>query len=249
MTKKIPNRKLEALSAYLDGELSSRASQRLEAELERDAGLRAALDELRRTRAVLRRAPRLRAPRNFTLSSELAGIQTKRRSSAGAYALLRTASALATILLVIAVMGEWFLGSQLPAMAPVAQDLAFEAQPYAGELESNRTERVEKSALPKEAPAPELELEVSAEEPVMDAPPSTEAVGALALSPTLTESITPTTLPTETLTPTPPPTPEPEGGLAVVDVDYLRLLQISLAIVAVTAGAAALYVRRRAGRP
>ena len=245
MTKKIPARKLEALSAYLDGELSHRASQRLEVEIERDAELRAALDDLKRTRAVLRRAPRLRAPRNFTLSPELAGVQTQRRSSAGAYALLRTASALAAILFVVAVMGEWFMGSVGPAMAPAAQDVAFAPVPSIGEVEEAPAERVEKFALPKERPSPELELEAAAEEPVMDAAPQTEAVEALALSPTLT----PTLLPTETSLPTPPPTHAPAGEAATGGWDYLRLLQISLAIVAVAAGVGAVYVRRKAGRP
>src|SRR5512139_3917367 len=82
MTTNITDRDWEDLSAYLDGQLGARDQRRLEDRLQRSADLRAALQDLRRTRAVLRSQTRLRAPRNFTLTPQAAGIrQTARPTS------------------------------------------------------------------------------------------------------------------------------------------------------------------------
>lgn len=65
----------ELLSAYLDGQLSSRQRRRLEARLEQEAALRQALEELRQTRALLRRLPAREVPRNFTLTPHMVGLR------------------------------------------------------------------------------------------------------------------------------------------------------------------------------
>ncbi len=86
--------------------------------------LRSALDELRRTRAVLRSQPRLRAPRNFTLTAEMAGVRTGVRSSAqpvhGSYPVLRLASVLATIFFIVITIGELAVRIAAPAPLTVA---------------------------------------------------------------------------------------------------------------------------------
>lgn len=66
---------LEQLSAYLDGKLSREAQARLTSQLDSDPDLRAGLEELRQTRALLRRMPKRRAPRNFTLTPKTAGVR------------------------------------------------------------------------------------------------------------------------------------------------------------------------------
>jgi len=58
----------ELLSAYIDGALSPRERARLEAQLAQDAGLRARLESLQRTVALVRGMPPVRAPRNFLLT-------------------------------------------------------------------------------------------------------------------------------------------------------------------------------------
>jgi len=63
----ISNRDLELLSAYVDDALSAAARARLELRLDAEPELRAALDDLRETAQLLRAAPRLEVPRNFTL--------------------------------------------------------------------------------------------------------------------------------------------------------------------------------------
>jgi len=68
-------RDLEQLSAYLDGQLSQSSQARLELRIKSDPGLASALEELRQTRAFLRRTPHRRSPRNFTLTPGMAGIR------------------------------------------------------------------------------------------------------------------------------------------------------------------------------
>ena len=69
------SRDLEQLSAYLDGQLSQSDRTRLEIRIKSDPALVSTLEELRQTRAFLRRTPRRRAPRNFTLTPKMAGIR------------------------------------------------------------------------------------------------------------------------------------------------------------------------------
>jgi hypothetical protein len=69
------SRDLEQLSAYLDGQLAQPDRSRLELQIRSDPALASALEGLRQTRALLRRTPQRRAPRNFTLTPKMAGIR------------------------------------------------------------------------------------------------------------------------------------------------------------------------------
>lgn len=75
MKMQISFRDVENLSAFLDGQLSQAGKTRLESRLKTDLELTAALDELHRARAILRRTPQRRAPRNFMLTPKMAGIK------------------------------------------------------------------------------------------------------------------------------------------------------------------------------
>ena len=119
MTKQLSLQDLEILSAYLDGELTSQEQIRLEQSLGQRSDLQQALEELRRTRIILRSASHLRAPRNFTLTAEMVGRIKPARKPFFAFTVLRFSSALATILLVLSVIGEWVAFSG-PAASPVA---------------------------------------------------------------------------------------------------------------------------------
>jgi len=114
-------RDVERLSAYLDGELSQAERARLESRLARDAGLSATLDELRATRALLRRTPRRRAPRSFTLTPKMAGLRPPLPRSVP---VLRFASVLATLLLFATFAGNLLGPIAMGVQAPAPQEMA-----------------------------------------------------------------------------------------------------------------------------
>jgi anti-sigma factor RsiW len=122
MNSQLSSRDWEYLSAYLDRQLKPKETASLEARLSVDPVFSAALGELQRTRDALRSLPRMRAPRNFTLTPQMVG----QRSSLRARPALRLApvfgfaSALATFLLILVIAGD-FLGILTPATKPVAQ--------------------------------------------------------------------------------------------------------------------------------
>ena len=109
MTRKISNREWEALSAFLDDQLSSREYARLKSRLDDDEDLRIALEELRETRSLLKSQPIYRAPRNFTLSPEMAGMSIRKRQSMLSFSTFRFATVLATVFLVIVFIGDIFV--------------------------------------------------------------------------------------------------------------------------------------------
>jgi anti-sigma factor RsiW len=127
----IPNlspRDWELLSAYMDRQLKPNEKAALEARLSADPALSAALGELQRTRDALRSLPRLRAPRNFTLTPQMVGQRSavgrlfapRARATSRLAPVLGFASALATFLLILVVVGD-LLGILAPSTGQVAQ--------------------------------------------------------------------------------------------------------------------------------
>ena len=121
MKKQISSRDWKTLSAYVDGQLRPRARARFEARLQTDPSLRVAVDELRRTRSVLRSLPRLRAPRNFILTPQMAG--QPQMAATRLYPAFRLASALASLLFVLVVTVD-FLGAGGLATASLKEAVA-----------------------------------------------------------------------------------------------------------------------------
>ena len=95
MTLNISNRELEALSAYLDGQLTPEEHTRLNIRINENPELRVALEELRITRALLRSQPEIRAPRNFTLNKDMVELLTKKPSLFRTFPVFGFVSALA----------------------------------------------------------------------------------------------------------------------------------------------------------
>ncbi len=122
MNGKVTRRDYETLSAYLDGVLKTKDRTRLEKRLQSDQLLKQELEALKRTRMVLRSQPRLRAPRNFTLTAQMAGVRSPVRSSMSAVPALRLVSVLATVFLVLVIVGD-LIGSSKPPQTIVASDL------------------------------------------------------------------------------------------------------------------------------
>ncbi len=116
---------LDMLSAYLDDMLPPAERMRLEARLGSDPALREMLESLRRTRAVLRAAPRIRAPRNFTLTPAM--LAPRRSFLDWLRPTLQWSAALAALLFVLAFLGQGALTSRM-ASPPEEGPLRLEAQ-------------------------------------------------------------------------------------------------------------------------
>ncbi|MCA2002053.1 MAG: hypothetical protein LDL51_09330 [Chloroflexi bacterium] len=91
-------RDIELLSLYLDGQLSSFESARLEARLSSDPELNSILNDLRVARGMLRQLPPRKAPRNFTLTRQMVGLKPPLPRS---YSFFRFSSAFAAVLLML----------------------------------------------------------------------------------------------------------------------------------------------------
>jgi hypothetical protein len=124
MNRSISPQDTELLSAYLDQELSKNQMALLEARLQTESDLKEFYNELRRTRQVLRSLPVMRAPRNFTLTPEMAGLKPRRENKLALwFNRFRLSSALAAVLLVLVLAGDFLTGiTPLPAVKQLASD-------------------------------------------------------------------------------------------------------------------------------
>lgn len=152
---------LELLSSYLDGQLSSADSARLEARLRMEPALRSVLQDLRGARSLLRQLPMRKAPRNFRLTPQMVG---KNPPLPRAYPVFKFATSLATLLLFVTLSLN-ILGPQL-------------AQPPALGMGGGGAPDTF-SAEPAQEAAPATEAPAAAEEPsVAMAPMSTASAAA-----------------------------------------------------------------------
>jgi len=109
---------VEQLSALLDGKLSQAEAAKLNARLNSDPDLKSILEQLTETRGLLRRMPRRKAPRNFTLTPQMAGVKPPAPRAVPA---LRFATLLATFLLVFSLATN----TLAPRLQRVAQAPAY----------------------------------------------------------------------------------------------------------------------------
>src|SRR5438128_2566349 len=113
----------ELLSAYLDDQLSPSARAALEQRLAAEPSLRAALDELQQTTTLLKAAPRLIPPRNFTLDPVRYGRRVPWWARSGAMQLIGAVGAAASVVLII--LGVVLTsGQNVPASMSVPQSAA-----------------------------------------------------------------------------------------------------------------------------
>jgi anti-sigma factor RsiW len=244
LTMRISQRDLEAISAYLDGQLSQRERARLEARLKTDPGLREAYEQIHHTRAILRSLPAVRAPRNFTLTPQM--VRAK-RSPAPAYPVLRLASVVATLLFVLVMVGD-LVTPRSVALAPV--------------MEAPAEEGATLMQAPEETEAGFLEAAPAAE-PLAESQRTTvedQAAGETESPPGMMELAAPTPVPTESILLAPPAAglePAVEGEVPEADsqeeeatkapaptYNYWRILQVMFALVALATGIAAAFLRR-----
>jgi hypothetical protein len=171
MSRQSSFRDLEQLSAYLDGQLSAADSARLESQIESNPELRGLLEELRRTRSVLRALPSRRAPRNFTLSPKMVGQKPPLPRS---FPALRFATVLASILLLFSLATNVVapLAARQLAAAPVAYGVgggpaaSDNTRPQSGGGCDGPDCPTEAPAV--EAPAPSAAMEMATPTPQLD---------------------------------------------------------------------------------
>lgn len=256
----ITDREFEALSAYMDGELSKKARSQLETQLETNQELQETFEQLQRTRSVIRSLPKMRAPRNYFLTPEMAGVVQKTHK---AFPILRLASVLATLVLILVFMGDIFVLPTLTlseseavqfaapaaseAIQPVLEAEIVESQlPEApAEGESDRAMSEEPAPPPAAAEAMEMVEEEAA--PVEKTQPlSTLAAPAEELADDLGGIAEPEETPllvVATQVVEPPFAPGDKSGIDIGSV--IRYTEIGLLIIALSTGLTAFYIYRR----
>ena len=154
----------ELLSAYLDNQLSAGERARLEAQLATDPALRAELDALRQTVALVRDLPPVPIPRNFILPHKVVARSRPSRSPRprGAWAapLLTAATAVVSLLFVVVLAGDLLLSRGVgSALVPAAELVAEKEVPQPQALapspirEGVEAEKMTLTATPLPVPA------------------------------------------------------------------------------------------------
>ncbi|MDH5605641.1 MAG: hypothetical protein OEY93_02025 [Anaerolineae bacterium] len=160
MNNRLDARDLELLSAYMDGQLSTRQRKKLELRLAAEVGLQDALKDLRQTRSLLRQTLSLKPRRSFMLTPEMAG---KPSMGGEVYLSMRLVSALASVLFVLVFAGDLIMGGprqvtgvSLSAPEEAAPMLAEAGELDLGQADSNAyTEKSAEPPLPTYLPAAE----------------------------------------------------------------------------------------------
>lgn len=186
LTKTESEKRQERLSAYLDDALTPRERAAFEEQLRSDFTLQTGLEQHRLLKENIGRLPLMRAPRNFTLDPAAYG-RPAPQPAVSLYPIMRTATALAAVMLVFLFSLELFSPSvEQTANAPdgtialsereldefssgegaagSAEDAASEAAP-AAELPAVEEEMAAEEVMEEEAVEGETAEEAAAEEP------------------------------------------------------------------------------------
>jgi anti-sigma factor RsiW len=238
-------RDVEQLSAYLDGQLPQAEAARLEQKLKADPQLADLHRQLSQARMVLRQLPARRAPRNFTLTPQMAGVKAPTPRT---FSIFGFASAFASLLLVLTFAANAFgaLAGGSMAAAPVAYGIgggpvetAPESRPQSGGGDDMAATEMPAAAAPiapaaTQAPAAAAELA-----PETTPTPEAMRIGAAPVEPTAE-----TFAKQAPALPPPQPVTAPEPGPPLV----AGWLQGGLLALAVLSAGIAWFVRWRANR-
>jgi anti-sigma factor RsiW len=270
--KSAEEKKQEAVSAYLDGQLAPAEKQRFEQELAVDAKLQAEVEQLHRLKRNLSRLPRQRAPRNFTLDPARYGRPVS-ITSGRLYPAMRTATVLTAFFFILAIAFDLLTAGTgvAPTMAPVAfqraaeptMDMALESAPAPGALAFEEAPATDQESLTMEAldaageASPPLATAVAV--PTMAAlatgrasEATAEAEGTQSLqapqfaaTPTVEAFEAPAIAADPLETETKVQMEEAPATAPLAGITPLRLLQISLAIAVTLLGVTTYLLRRR----
>lgn len=210
----ISDRDYEKLSAYIDGQLSSRERGKFEEQLRARADLRAALEDMQRMRAVLRQAPRRRAPRNFTLTPAMVGERKPRTSPwAGLIPVMSLTSALAALALVVILAVQLAPGAQPQTVAmQVPQTEAAEAAPAAEAPAAGAASAAEAQSAMRTMPTAPTDAQAESFTPTQTAVEPPAAALPAATSPAELPAVS--VEPTQPAAPLPTPTLDPSAMAA-----------------------------------
>jgi anti-sigma factor RsiW len=171
-------RDVEQISAYLDGQLPQGDATRLEVRLKNEPQLRAVFTEMSQARALLRRLPARRAPRNFTLTPKMAGIKPPLPRT---FPMFRFASVLATILFLFA----YAANLSVPAMSALRAAAPAPAFGMGGGGGGGDNFATAQNAAPAAAPAQQLAAPAAEAAPTAQADLRTTAPVQATVSPDL----------------------------------------------------------------
>jgi hypothetical protein len=275
MTKNVSRRDWQILSDYLDEQLSARERARFEMRLNENPELRLALDEMRSIQSLLLEIPAKRAPRNFTLTPQMVGIK---KSPPQSFIALRFASAISAILLMVVWMGNLFLPMEIDTLLPMVAgsekpEAAFEAhdpqlyppKEFTGEeIGEEETTELPPSILrePEEEAVEPIDQEPQLDVMALPEPDATQTAEANGVPERVAKSLT--SAPAEIESPDPAPGDldyevDEEGEIGALALRDNMLNRISrwgiqdfvmagLALIAVSTGLGAIYIRRKEGR-
>ena len=139
MNKTLTQKDYLLISAYLDGESSVAQKADVEKRLQTNLEFKHAIDELAYTKRVLAAMPRVRAPRNFTLTPDRVKKTAKIPRFQPVWGMV---SAFSTLILLVIFASTRLLPvaspmrAAAPAMATEAADNAFSAEKIASEITS-----------------------------------------------------------------------------------------------------------------
>lgn len=223
-------REIELLCSYLDGHLSASESKRLESRLASEPELASVFNDLRAARSILRKLPARKAPRNFTLTRKMVGLNPPLPR---AYPVFRFSTAFATILLMFSFAAN-LLTPQFSFAASAPQAM-YGIGGNGGGCEEPCGEELALQAAATEAPA--------AEESLMEmapAAPSTDDPAARGGEPSADAMQTPKEAEAESVLPDQPRV----QGEAVVPVQW----QIALLVIILLSGLLMWIMRQSALR-
>ena len=210
----------ETLSAYIDGELAGRERAQVEQHLKECQACAENLRTLRQTLALLKELPVIPAPRSFAVRPGVARPRPAPAPSAWGYGLLKGATAIAALLLVLLIGGDLALhvfGGPLVSWAPaaVAPEVAL-APSYEADMEAAPMEEApmlgqEKETAELQATPPENAQEVAPTAPA-EPPAAYEMAGETATAPPGAGGGEPVGTPTAEATPESPSGAGPVEG-------------------------------------
>jgi len=211
----------ESLSAYIDGELTARERARVETHLEECQDCTENLTTLRHTVALVKELPLVRAPRSFAVRPAVVRAKPSLAPPSWGYGLLKGATALAALLLVLLIGGDLalqFVGvTSLASWAPaapapeVALAPSFEPSAMPAPAEEPPILGQTKDSEAPEAPGPENAQEIAPAAPAPTEAAEDFAVAEETASPAMREEgVEPAGTPTAAPTPASPPAAEGE---------------------------------------